>query len=100
MEKLLEAKQVAEILGCCLPVAKRHMQRMQHVNIGLGGKQVLRVRESVLTAYLKQNELTEEQPMPKTRKKKTPVIATGCDEFGRTLRKRNGVLVPMTTPPK
>ena len=101
MEKLLEAKQVAEILGCCLPVAKRHMQKMQCINIGLGNKKVLRVRESVLGAYIANLEShCEERTETTTRKKKTPVITNGCDEYGRTLRKRNGELVAMKTPPK
>ena len=102
MENLLNAEQVAEILGVCRETARKLMMQMPHVDVSLSpAVKHIRVEPSALRAWMARKQMDAVQTVErKTRKRKPIQSVPYMDEYGRPYIKKNGKLVPMATPPK
>ena len=70
MERLLDRNAVAEYLGVNLKLASELMRGMTCIQVG----KRLRVSESALAAWLRENERLPETPKAARQKQKKPVI--------------------------
>ncbi len=90
MDKMMNAKDVAKILGCCENTARDMMRRMPHVTLP-GGKtrHAIRVWQSDVAEFLRSNTV---DPGAKKGRKSAPRpilrFAEGLDEQGRIPRRR------------
>lgn len=90
MDKMMTAKDVAGIIGCCENKAREMMRNMPHF-IAPGGKarKALRVWQSDFMQFLRNNTVDPTQPR-KGRKKAAPpplFMGEGFDERGRIKRR-------------
>lgn len=102
METLLNADQVAAVLGVCKNTAVRLMEQMNPVDVGTNPKKrYLRVSRAALEAWIarKQQPTMAIKPERRGRKKQPVGAMTYMDQWGRPLRMKNGKLVP-GPPPK
>lgn len=90
MDKMLAARDVAEIIGCCENTAREMMRKMPHF-VAPGGKErkTLRVWQSDFLQFLRTNTVDPgERKGRKTAPRPLPRFTEGLDANGRIPRRK------------